>query len=107
MKQKIFLFMLLLLPGTILAQALNHSIAKPQIPQDYEQDIVRNWDGIFVVTHHITDRGWYISCSDYSGHYLYGTGYSAPTRYSDLFPSNYSISDMEILDDKLFFCGSK
>lgn len=107
MKQKIFLFMLLLLPGTILAQALNHSIAKPQIPQDYEQDIVRNWNGRFVVTHHITDNGWYISCSDYSGHYLHGAGYYAPTRYSDLFPSNYSISDMEILDDKLFFCGSK
>lgn len=72
------------------------------------QTLVRNWDDQKVVTCYNTNGSPFFACSDVSGFMgVYNSGgFSVNTFFSDSLPPTYSIRDMIIKDDIVFFCGS-
>lgn len=73
-----------------------------------DQTIVRSWNDQKVVTCYKTNGSPFFACSDVSGFMgIYSfSGFSANTFYSDPLTPNYSIRDMKIANDTVFFCGS-
>lgn len=107
MKTKnIFLASILLLPLSLYAQSYNSANMKTTI---FNNDIVRNWNDTYVVSH-VTDNGESrFVCSDFSD--FDGNpvpfGFNANAFFSDPLPPEYAILDFRILDDYVFFCGTK
>ena len=74
-----------------------------------EQNVlVRNWNDKDVVSLVYSD-GYRFVCTDFYqflGPYS-PSGFVAPTIFSDPLPREYAITDFKILNDTVFFCGSK
>lgn len=107
-KNIIILTLTFLMPFSSLAQIFswyNSAVLKTHAST---QTIVRNWNNQKVVTCYNTNGSPFFACSDVSGFLgIYSSGgFSANTFYSDSLPTNYSIQDMRIEDDTVFFCGS-
>ncbi len=106
-RRKLILLFLLALPAAVWAQTLNNAQLNPLAMPNADQKLVRNWDDQWVVSYHVNATGSYFSCTDYSDFYLNYSMPSSPSYFSVLIPTYYSVMDMEIVDDYLFFCGSK
>ncbi len=106
-RKKLILLFLLALPAAVWAQTLNNAQLTPSTMPNADQKLVRNWDDRWVVSYHVNATGSYFSCTDYSDFYLNYPMLSSPSFFTTPILAEYSIMDMEIVDDCLFFCGSK
>lgn len=105
MRQRIFLILLLALPVNVWSQPNNHAVFSSNFSSQGDvQTLVRNWDDRSVVSCYNSGNKWYFSCTDYSPFYLFTGAFPPAAQYSDAL-TNCGIMDMEILDDKVFFCG--
>ncbi len=97
--------LLLALPFVSPAQTYNSAVLRSNFGVNHL--IVRNWNDDYVVSYYQEGDQYFISCSkfvDFLGPYNPGC-MSAGATVSDPLPAGISLSDMRILDDKLFFCG--
>lgn len=107
-KNIIILTLTFLMPFSSTAQIISWYNSAVLKTHTSEQTIVRNWNDQKVVTCYTTNGSPFFACSDVSGFMgVYSSGgFSANTFYSDPLPNIYSIKDMRIEDDIVFFCGS-
>lgn len=110
MKKKIIVFVsVLMLPFTLGAQTYNSALLKnASISQYKHQLLVRNWDSRHVVSAYTDGTCIRFACSDHSGFFgpYSAGGFSSNAYYSDTLPRNYSVADMKVLDNVLYFCGT-
>lgn len=110
MKKKIIVFVsVLMLPFTLGAQTYNSALLKNASISPYiHQLLVRNWDSGHVVSAYTDGTCTRFACSDHSGFFgpYSAGGFSSNAYYSDTLPRNYSVADMKVLDDVLYFCGT-
>ncbi len=89
------------------SSAQNYNSAELKFITD-QNVLVRNWNDTNVVSLVYSD-GYRFACTDFA-HFLgpySSSGFVAPTIYSDPLPREYAITDFKILNDTVFFCGSK
>ena len=107
-RRKLILLFLLALPAAVWSQTLNNAQLNPLAMPNADQKLVRNWDDQWVVSYHVIDSiNSFFSCTDYSDFYLSSSMPASPSFFSVMIPSDYSVKDMEIVDNYVFFCGSK